>query len=159
MYYAGTNSDHAQMVQNVAQEHGVKISPPHERQAALRLLTADDIVDANNLLLAYGFPWADVVYTKPSGDMAYDAVAAGCAVFFLKPWGDWERNIQGILTNAGVAQITDLESVTEQLLEAVNRDYAKPWLEEALEKTRLQSPEFYQGARNILQAAQQVASH
>ncbi|MCD8484944.1 hypothetical protein LRY65_03565 [Candidatus Woesebacteria bacterium] len=154
IYYAGTNLDHVAMVEKVVEKfHGVSISEDvSDKNAALRVISSEDIVDANNLLLAYGFPWADVVFTKPSGDMAYDAVGAGCAVLLLKPWGEWEVNIQAMFTQSGVARVVDSGDgkVEEQLEHIMDRSLEKPWLESALEKARLMPPEFYRGAREIV---------
>ncbi len=155
-YYAGTNKDHAKMVEKIVKEvSGVSISDDlSDKTASLRLIYADDIVDANNLLLSYGFPWADIVYAKPSGDMAYDAVAAGCALMLLNPWGEWEVNIQSIFTQRGVAQIADAKNVERQLEHITDTSLEKPWLESALEKTRLMPPDFYRGSREIVRVAQ-----
>ncbi len=155
VYYAGTNRDHVDMVKKVAKElNGISVSEDmSDRQASLRVLYADDIVDANNLLLAYGFPWADLVFTKPSGDMAYDAVAAGCAVLFLRPWGEWELNIQAIFTQLGVARVAEVKDISAQLEHIMDRTLEVPWIESALEKTRLLPPEFSRGASEIVRVA------
>lgn len=156
VYYAGTNKDHTEMVKQVVKEtEGVSLSMVmNDRQAAVRVLYADDIVDANNLLLAYGFPWADVVFTKPSGDMAYDAVSAGCAILLLRPWGEWEVNIQAIFTQLGVARVAEIDDVATQLEHITDKSYEVPWIESALEKTRLLPPEFSRGAAEIVRVAQ-----
>jgi len=155
VYYAGTNKDHLDMVQAAVNEvHGVSIADKlSDKQASLRVLYADDIVDANNLLLAYGFPWADLVFTKPSGDMAYDAVGAGCAVMFLKPWGEWELNIQAIFTQLGIARVIDPKDVAFQIEHVTDKSLEIPWIQSALEKTRLLPPMFSRGASEIVRVA------
>src|SRR5690606_4682819 len=68
VYYDGTNLDHKRMVESIAAEDdAVGIGKPADTAARLRVLYADDLVEANMLLLQYGFPWADLVVAKPSG--------------------------------------------------------------------------------------------
>lgn len=158
LYYAGTNADHASMVESMAKKHNVAIGRMSDRRANLRVLHSDDIVDANNLLLMYGFPWADVVYTKPSGDMAYDAAVAGCALLFLRPWGAWEVNIRQIFTQMGIAQLAELEEgqVEHQLLSIRDTAPGTAWLQHALERAHSLPPHFVRGSENILNVARRV---
>jgi hypothetical protein len=151
LYYAGTNQDHVKMVEALAKKHHVSLGQNKDRLAKLRILYADDVVTSNELLIKYGFPWADIVYTKPSGDMAYDAVAAGCALLLLEPWGEWERNIQSIFQKLALAVEAKTENPLEQL-ETLTVGSA-PWLTSALEKTRLLPPNYSRGAQNILNVA------
>lgn len=158
MYYAGTNADHVTMVREIAAAAKVKIGALDDTRAALRLVYNDDIVDANNLLLMHGFPWADAVYCKPSGDMAYDAAVAGCALLFLRPWGEWEYNVQAVFTQLGIGRVADLKQADEQLLELINTDYDQPWLESALTASHNLPPLFTHGAQNILNVHRRVAA-
>ncbi len=151
VYYAGTNLDHAKMVEQIAKKHRIALGKTSDRLAKLRILSADDVVSANQLLIRYGFPWADIVYTKPSGDMAYDAVGAGCALLLLNPWGEWERNIQNIFEKQGLAVVAQTENPLAQL--DTLTEGSSPWLTSALEKTRLMPPKFSRGVFNILNAA------
>jgi hypothetical protein len=156
VYYAGTNPDHAQMVTKLAEKHKVKLGKITDRRAAFRLLASDDIVDGNNLLLLYGLPWADVVYTKPSGDMAYDAAAAGCALMFLRPWGEWELNIREIFLQLGVARNADIDHTAEQLDSIRDRTPGTAWLEHALELAHTLPPHLLRGSENILNVARRL---
>lgn len=156
VYYAGTNQDHVEMVTALAKEAHVAVGKYNDRRAAFRILSHDNIVDANNLLLLYGLPWADVVYTKPSGDMAYDASLAGAALILLEPWGEWEKNVAAIFTQRDIARWMDTKHPAEQLQELTDALNDHSWLEHALEQTRLLPPHFYHGAENILHVAQKV---
>lgn len=156
MYYAGTNPDHVKMVEKLLREHKVKQGKMTDRRAAFRLLASDDIVDANNLLLLYGLPWADVVYTKPSGDMAYDAAASGCAQLFLRPWGEWELNIREIFLQLGTARNAEVSGVAQQLESIQDRTPGVAWLERALERTHTLPPHFLRGSENILNVARRM---
>lgn len=158
MYYAGTNADHVKMVAELAKAARVTIGDLDDSRASLRVIQNDDIVDANNLLLMHGFPWADAVYCKPSGDMAYDAAVAGCALLFLTPWGEWEYNVQAVFTQLGIGRVADLKHADEQLLETINRDYDTPWLESALTKAHNLPPLFSRGAQNILNVHRRVSA-
>ena len=52
--------------------NGLKVGDLDDEEAEVRILYADNLVEANELMIEYMFPWADGVMTKPSGDMAYD---------------------------------------------------------------------------------------
>lgn len=151
VYYAGTNHDHAKMIEQLAKKHHVRVGDNKDRLAKLRILYADDVVISNELLIKYGFPWADIIYTKPSGDMAYDAVGAGCALLLLKPWGEWERNIEQIFSKLGLSLNADIANPLQQI-DSISEGTA-PWLTSALEKTRLLPPNYSRGASNILSVA------
>jgi hypothetical protein len=157
MYYAGTNEDHADMVRNLAKKYNVTVGLESDAKAKLRLLYADDIVAANELLVEHGFPWADVVLAKPSGDMAYDAVAAGCGLILLGSWGEWEDNIASIFTRLGVARQVELKKLVEQLQFMVQPiDGKQSWLEEAMIKAHEFETLFPNGVKNILKLAERM---
>lgn len=155
LYYAGTNADHVAMATALAAEARVPVGATTDRLAKFRILSADDLVEANILLLRYGFPWADIVYTKPSGDMAYDAAAAGCALLLLEPWGEWERVISSIFQRLNIAKVVNKKDPALQLQE-LRDSGSHPWLEAALERTRLLPPSFLRGSTNILSVAKKV---
>lgn len=157
IYYAGTNSDHAEMVRALTKKHKVILGGESEKNASMRLLYGDDIVAANELIVEYGFPWADLVLAKPSGDMAYDAAAAGCALLLLKSWGEWEDNIASIFTRRGIARSAEIDQLVEQLTflqEPIEGN--KSWLEMAMQKAKDLPPEFTDGCQNILKLAKKV---
>ncbi len=92
--YAGTHRDFRNYFEDYAKKQNLRVGNLDDETADIRILYEDSIIDANNNLIKYMFPWAHGVVTKPSGDMAYDAAAAGCFLLFLEPWGVWEENIQ-----------------------------------------------------------------
>ncbi|OGV92224.1 hypothetical protein A3B57_03015 [Microgenomates group bacterium RIFCSPLOWO2_01_FULL_47_10] len=94
--YAGVHHDFRDFFESFAMEHAIRIGNLDDETARIRILFEDSIIDANENLIKYMFPWAHGVVTKPSGDMAYDAAAAGCFLLFLQPLGPWEENIQKI---------------------------------------------------------------
>jgi hypothetical protein len=177
MIYAGTQWDIKEMVENLAGEKAVhcttltEADPAHFKVHAslkpagthpeaallktnLSVIYHPQIVDANELLIRYGFPWADGFITKPSGDMAYDAAAAGCFLLTLAEWGEWEHNIREIFTRAGIATRADLKDFAAQLKELT----AQGWITTAMQAAQDLGPEFTNGAQGIIEAYRQVAS-
>jgi hypothetical protein len=156
--YAGTQLDIATMVQKMAAKHKVKIDKNNNEEARLRLLYHPQLVDANELLVMYGFPWSDVFISKPSGDMAYDAAASGSALLTLSEWGEWEHNVRSVFEQKGVAQKLDVDHALKDLealkanpnLSAKNRS----WIHEAQEAALSLEPLFLEGAKNIVKVAQ-----
>lgn len=152
MYYAGTNRDHARLVKQVVKHtYGVELRPNYDEEAAIRLLYADDIVAANEQLIRYGFPWADVVVGKPSGDMAYDAVAAGCPVLFLHPWGEWEEAIASIFINKGLARWAKIDQLADQVDWLQQTTNSKDsWLSQAFKQVNELDDDWFSGCEKIL---------
>lgn len=150
--YAGVHEDFETMFTTFARLYHLKVGDPHDPQAALRIFRGNDIVDANELLLDYIFPWADGIISKPSGDMAYEAVAAGCFLLSLQPWGEWEENIRAVTENWGVSLRADLENIVPQLraLTSMPIEKSMPWVELALTRARRLAPTISRGADNIL---------
>lgn len=157
--YAGVHDDFEAMFVSYAKEHGIRLAEPDDTHATFRVLRGNDIVDANELLLDYVFPWADGFITKPSGDMAYEAVAAGCFLLTLTPWGEWEENIRAYFESCGVSQRAKPEEIVAQLnsLTTAPISHNKPWIELALEKSRKLSKDISRGADNILKLYQQLS--
>lgn len=150
--YAGVHEDFQIMFARFAREHHLKIHDHQDVNAPLRILRADDIVEANELLLDYIFPWADGIITKPSGDMAYEAVAAGCFLLTLRPWGEWEENIREYFEQLGVSRRLDKDNVVAQLQAITTLPVrpGQPWVELALGRARHLAPGIIKGADNIL---------
>jgi len=150
--YAGVHEDFQIMFARFAREHHLKVHDHHDVNAPLRILRADDIVEANELLLDYIFPWADGIITKPSGDMAYEAVAAGCFLLTLRPWGEWEENIREYFEQLGVSRRLDKDNVVAQLqaITTLPVHPGQPWVELALGRARHLAPGIIKGADNIL---------
>jgi hypothetical protein len=135
MVYVSTHADIRDMVLNLAKEKRVAVKEVTPKDPAnfeigtqilqqsnsapdtqnLILLYHPQIVDANELLIKHAFPWADGFITKPSGDMAYDAVASGAFLLTLQEWGEWEHNIREIFEQLGIARKADVENIAPQL--------------------------------------------
>lgn len=152
LIYAGTHRDIYDMVVQLAKEHRVKIGKITDRHADLRILYHAQIVNANELLIKYGFPWADGFISKPSGDMAYDAVAAGCFLLTLKEWGEWEENIRHRFEEKGISRRAETKHIVPQLEALRMSDGRLPWIESAMIAAlniEKYDPYFLDGAKNI----------
>jgi hypothetical protein len=159
--YGGTNHDFTVMAQAIAKDEHVAIAPLDDETASFRFIHGKHIFEINELLLRYGFPWADVFITKPSGDMAYDAASAGCAMLFLSPWGEWEENIQEVFEQRGIARKAVPKHITEQVSVLLGADNpkkkntgrAKSWFELAQKAALQLPPQFTSGSMHILDVA------
>jgi hypothetical protein len=109
------------------------------------VLYADTIAAANELLISEAFPWADGFITKPSGDMAYDAAAAGCFCLFLKSWGEWEDNIADRFKQLNIGTFLDTTHVGAHL-QALSAD----WIHHAQHNLTHLPPLFKKGCHDIL---------
>ncbi len=159
--YTGTHPDFLEMYQNFAQKHRLKINNNLKKidsKIPLILVHDNNIVDLNNLLIDHIFPWADGFITKPSGDMAYEAVAAGCFLLTLDPWGEWEENIRQHFEELGVSRRLDHQHPTQQILalKTIPITQSKPWIQLALEKALYLQPLLAQGSLNIVKAHQTI---
>lgn len=153
--YGGTNHDFTVMIQEIAKQERVKIGALEDENALFRLIHGKHIVGLNEQLIAYGFSWADGFITKPSGDMAYDAAAAGCFLLTLTPWGEWENNIRQVFEQRGVSVPADIKHIKEQIMMLGNPelDKNKSWFAFA-QKNALDLPHtFRDGAKHILNVA------
>ena len=150
--YSGVHTDFQAMFTTFARLHRIKIGENNDPQSAFRVFHGNDIVDANELLLDYIFPWADGFISKPSGDMAYEAIAAGCFLLTLHPWGEWEENIRAVTEAMGVSIRADIPNILSQLkaIRTMPIEKNKPWVELALEKAQKHAKSVSQGAFNIL---------
>ncbi len=156
--YAGVHDDFATMFTTFARAYNIKLGELKNDQAPFRIFRGEDIIDANELLLDHIFPWADGFITKPSGDMAYEAVAAGCFLLTLRPWGVWEENIRAYMESLGVSVRVDKENILAQLqaLTTMQVEKNKPWVELALERAQKLAKPFSQGAFNILKLYEKI---
>jgi hypothetical protein len=150
LLYAGTHEDFAQAVTELAKENRVAIGDIADRKAKLRLIHHPQIVDANELLIKYGFPWAHGFITKPSGDMAYDAAASGSFILTLAEWGEWEERIRVIFEQKNIGRRLDVDAVVQQLQVLCSaRGQAQSWVEQAMLNAYKLEPLFLNGAREI----------
>ena len=130
--YAGTQADIAQMVREQAHQEHITIGENHDKSANLRLLYHPQILDANELLIKYAFPWAHGFISKPSGDMAYDAVGAGCFLLTLKEWGVWEERIREIFEQKEISRRAEVDHIVEQLTALTSAPSGASWVEHAM---------------------------
>lgn len=167
LIYCGTEQDIFEMVKEQAEEAGVKPTilnqqrnpsipianakvTQDDRTVNLSILHHPQIFDANELLITHAFPWADIFITKPSGDMAYDAVASGSALLTLAPWGVWEERIQEIFEQKFISQSAQVENIIPQLLNLVKEvDGKSCWVEQAMTNAREIDPLFLEGNGKI----------
>ncbi len=150
--YAGTQLDIKEMVEKLARKHRVRVGKTTRSSEALRLLYHPQLIDSNELLLKYGFPWADGFITKPSGDMAYDAAAAGCFLLTLSEWGAWEHNVRQVFEQRNIARQAEPEHIVQQLQALTNaQGKAQSWVEQAMCNALTIDKSFLQGTRNIIQ--------
>ena len=156
--YAGVHEDFATMFTTFARAERIKIGDIKDVQSSFRIFHGQDIIDSNELLLDHIFPWADGFLTKPSGDMAYEAVAAGCFLMTLKPWGDWEESIRAYFESLGVSIRADKENILSQIqaITTMPVEKNKPWVERALERAQKLAPVLAQGADNILRLHRKI---
>ncbi|OGJ37193.1 MAG: hypothetical protein A2383_03205 [Candidatus Pacebacteria bacterium RIFOXYB1_FULL_39_46] len=180
MVYAGTHYDIKNMVIDISRgcgcgydeisaydpaefEIGAKINfhPTLAEKITkpLAVIHHPQIIDANELLIHYGFPWADGFITKPSGDMAYDAVASGAFLLTLSEWGEWENNIRAKFMAHEVARKADIENILPQLEKLMRENSHGAWITEAMRKTKKienEDPNFRNGTKNILKAFEEM---
>lgn len=119
--YAGTHRDFRNFYEDYARLTNIRVGNLDDPEARIRILYEDSIIDANDNLIKYMFPWADAVITKPSGDMAYEAVAAGILPLFIEPWGEWEQNILDRFTKLKICfslKVKNAHSHIEYLLKS-----------------------------------------
>ncbi|MBP9702720.1 hypothetical protein KBD69_03450 [Candidatus Woesebacteria bacterium] len=156
--YAGVHEDFQNMFSTFARTHNIKIGETNDDQAPFRIFQGSDIIDANELLLDYIFPWADGFISKPSGDMAYEAIAAGCFLLTLRPWGEWEENIRAVTENWGVSLRADIENILPQLraITTMPVEGKLPWVELALTRAHRLAPQIAKGADNILKLHRKI---
>jgi hypothetical protein len=155
--YAGTHQDFHQLYQEFAAINDLKIGALSDDTAPLRVLYADNLVEANELMIQYMFTWADGIITKPSGDMAYDAAAAGCFTLFLEPWGEWEVAIQERFEDLGIGQKLDIGHFQDQLTRFEAHFWeGQSWFRSAMKKA-LTLPDLYRTGASAIILAQQSA--
>lgn len=157
--YAGVHEDFQTMFTVFAKTNRLKVGELNDPQAPFRIFQGNDIVEANELLLDHIFPWTDGFITKPSGDMAYEAITAGCFLLTLKPWGEWEENIRAYTEGLGVSLRADIDNFSAQLqaITTIPVEKNKPWVELALERARKHAKPTSRGAFNILKVHQKLS--
>lgn len=157
LIYAGTQADIATMVKELAADAKVRISRPEMQTAAVRLLHHPQLVNANELLIKYAFPWAHGFVTKPSGDMTYDAVASGSFVLTLSEWGEWEGVIRSVFEQRQLARRANVDHFLGQLqLLTSSQGSSQSWIERAMLTAHPVDPLFAGGAKAMIETAQSL---
>lgn len=173
--YASTHLDIMEMAQKLAKENRIKTEIITEignqsyfdksKRSVLEgsnfsIIYHPQIVDANEILVKHAFSWADGFITKPSGDMAYDAAAAGCFLLTLNEWGEWEENIRETFEQLGISRKADSENIDKQLevlsQAGTNED---SWIEKAINNAMSLKKPYLSGAENIVAAHQKISKN
>ncbi len=149
--YASTHDDFREMYYKLAEQHKLEIGTINSK-AKIRIIHRTDIVEANQELIDYAFGWADGFITKPSGDMAYDAVAAGCFVLGLESWGVWEENIERIFSSKGILKKIEVDDFSAQL----NKLAREGWIEQAISNSLKIDKLFLEGSKKIVDLQQRL---
>ncbi len=150
--FAGVHDDFETMFTTFARVYHLKVGEISDPQSPFRIFRGHDVVEANELLLDHIFPWADGIISKPSGDMAYETVAAGCFLLTLHPWGEPEENIRAVTESWGVSVRANITNIAAQLqaLTTIPIEKRQPWVELALRRAHKLAPFISRGADNIL---------
>ncbi|HEY5601139.1 MAG TPA: hypothetical protein VIK81_03545, partial [Patescibacteria group bacterium] len=152
--YAGTHEDFREMYFEFAKKTNLEVSNIENGSAKLRVIYSESLVDANELLIEYLFPFADCIITKPSGDMAYEGAASGASLLFLKPWGEWEENIRERFINLGVGRNFVVKDPIGELAKLFDVGKSgKSWFEDSQEKALNLPRLFLDGPKKIIEAA------
>lgn len=149
--FVGTHQDLRESIHTIANQEGLTTAARGDETASLRILYSPHIVEANELLIKHAFPWTDGFISKPSGDMAYDAVAAGCFLLTLDPWGEWEHNIRDIFEQREISRRAIPTELTDQLRSLATERGGKAWITQALENVHKVPELFLKGTENIVQ--------
>ncbi len=156
--YAGTQKDIAEMGGRLAEENHVPVAEIGSRRARFRIAYHPQILDANELLIKYIFPWADGLITKPSGDMAYDAVAAGCFLLTLSEWGIWEERIRELFEQRDIARRAETDQLITQLSLLQQAIRGRSWIESAMNEALKIEKSFLKGSQKIIKVMESVKS-
>jgi hypothetical protein len=158
LVYAGTHKDIYEMVLKMAEVEHVHAAGITAENAKLRVIYHPQIVDANEILIKYGFPWADGFISKPSGDMAYDVAASGSFLLTLQEWGEWEHNVREVFEQLGIARKADVDQIIPQL-EALTQSQGKSqsWVEHAMNNALSIDKLYVEGSKNILAAYKKIS--
>lgn len=148
--YAGTHRDFRNFYESYARHYNIRIGNNDDTEARIRILYEDSIVDANENLIEHMFPWADVVITKPSGDIAYETIASGAVPLFLEPWGEWEVNIQKRFTKLQIGFDFQTNDAHDRLVKLIKTNAIR----EAQKQIHKLEDTYTNGAKNIVRLQQ-----
>lgn len=152
LVYASTHKDIRDEILRIAKENRVKVGLKNDKKAELRVLYHPQLIDANEDLIKYAFPWAHGFITKPSGDMAYDAAASGSFILTLDEWGEWEEKIREVFEQKEISRVALTENIAAQLEVLTSaQGKAQSWVEKAMNNAQRIDPLFLHGAREIIE--------
>ncbi len=153
LVYCGTHKDLYTICLDLARQNAISTEQLKNTKANFRCIYHPQIVDANEQLIKYGFPWADGIISKPSGDMAYDAIASGSFLLTLREWGEWESVIRERFENLGIARPVITNQFLAQLNELMSaRGQSSSWIERAMHATQKIDPQSINGTKAIIKA-------
>lgn len=159
LVYTATHEDIYDQVVKLAEQYQVTVGDISDSNAKLRVLYHPQIMDANELLITHAFPWAHGFITKPSGDMAYDAVASGCFILTLKEWGEWEHNVRVVFEQKQISRKLEIEHVVPQLEVLMDTSSkSRSWIEQAMHNALTIDSLFLNGAEKIIDTYKSVSS-
>ncbi len=150
--HASTHEDFRKMYYSLAEKYGIEIGSI-DSSSQVRVIYKSNIVDVNQDLIDYAFGWADGFVTKPSGDMAYDAAAAGCFILSLNPWGVWEENIEKIFSKLEILKKAEIHNFDAQLKQL----HKTAWYEKAIRNSLNLDKSYLEGAKKIVDLQQRLA--
>lgn len=153
LVYTGTHKDIHDEITKIVKEMKIKVGAKDDKSAFLRIFYHPQLVDANEYLIKYAFPWAHGFITKPSGDMAYDAAASGSFILTLDEWGEWEERIREIFEQKEISRIALTENIVAQLNVLTSaQGKAQSWVEKAMNNAQKIDPLFLNGSKEIIKA-------
>ena len=153
LIYTSTHKDIRDTLINLAKENHIAIGKKNDVNAKLRIMYHPQLVNANEDLIEFAFPWADGFITKPSGDMAYDAVASGSFILTLNEWGEWEEKIKEIFEQKEISRVANIENIVTQLeVLTSTQGKAQSWIEKAMLNAQKIDPLFLNGSKEIIKA-------
>ncbi len=153
LIYTSTHLDINNKIVALAKESHVAVGAKNDTSAQLRIIYHPQLVNANEDLIKFAFPWADGFITKPSGDMAYDAVASGSFLLTLNEWGEWEEKIREIFEQKEISRIAATENILTQLeVLTSSQGKAQSWVEKAMLNAQKIDPLFLNGSKEIIKA-------
>lgn len=163
LLYASTHNDIYEAGLAILKKHGVHIGDIGQETAVARCIYHPQLTNANELLVAHGFGWADIWVSKPSADIAYEAIASGACLLTLNEWGVWEDRIREIFVTNEAARPALTEEFMAQLAVITNTaNKAQSWVEKAMHKAQKMGQQFSKGNKRILavveKAGQQKAT-
>ncbi len=153
LIYTSTHKDIKDKLAELARENHIKVGARNDKNAKLRIIYHPQLVDANEELIKFAFPWADGFITKPSGDMAYDAAASGSFLLTLNEWGEWEEKIREIFEQKEISRVATTENIVAQLeVLTATQGKAQSWVEKAMLNAQKIDPLFLNGSKEIIKA-------